>query len=209
MIHDPWEVLGVSRGATEEEIKKAYRELAKKYHPDRYVNSPEHMKSLAAEKMRDINEAYDILSNHKNGAQPGGSGSGYTGSYNSQARGGDEQSFRYIRQMIQAGNLSAAEQLLEQMTVRPAEWYFLRGLCYLRRGWYAQARQMLEAALRMDPGNMEYQAVYQQMQGGVHQYNARTVRTNNDLDTCCNVCSCLLCSDCCCECMGGDLVPCL
>ena len=56
---DPYEVLGVSHDADEETIKKAYRELVKKYHPDRYVNNP--LADLAAEKMKNINKAYDML----------------------------------------------------------------------------------------------------------------------------------------------------
>ena len=61
-MKDPYEVLGVSPGASEEEIKKAYRDLARKYHPDNYQNNP--LADLAQEKMKDINEAYDALCKH-------------------------------------------------------------------------------------------------------------------------------------------------
>ena len=59
MSRDPYEVLGVSRTASEEEIKKAYRELARKYHPDNYVNNP--LADLASERMKEVNEAYDAI----------------------------------------------------------------------------------------------------------------------------------------------------
>lgn len=64
-MKDPYEVLGVPHGASEDEIKKAYRELARKYHPDNYVNNP--LADLAQEKMKEINEAYATLTN-KGGA---------------------------------------------------------------------------------------------------------------------------------------------
>ena len=78
---DPYEVLGVSRDADDETIKKAYRSLVKKYHPDRYVNTP--MADVASEKMKQINEAYDMITNKKNTSSQGGYGSyGSYGGYN-------------------------------------------------------------------------------------------------------------------------------
>ena len=61
---DPYEVLGVRQGASEEEIKAAYKELVKKYHPDKYQNNP--LSDLAEEKLQEVNEAYDMLM-EKNG----------------------------------------------------------------------------------------------------------------------------------------------
>ena len=56
-MRDPYSVLGVSQNASDDEVKKAYRELARKYHPDNYQNNP--LADLAEEKMKEINEAYD------------------------------------------------------------------------------------------------------------------------------------------------------
>lgn len=84
-MKDPYEVLGVSPGASEEEIKKAYRDLARKYHPDNYQNNP--LADLAQEKMKDINEAYDALTKKRSSTGPGAGGYGYSG----QASGGTYQ----------------------------------------------------------------------------------------------------------------------
>ena len=59
MAKNPYEILGVRPGASEEEIKKAYREMVKKYHPDKYKNNP--LEDLAKEKMQEINQAYESL----------------------------------------------------------------------------------------------------------------------------------------------------
>lgn len=221
---DPWAVLGVSRSATEEEIKKAYRELAKKYHPDRYASAAPEMQELAAEKMRQINEAYDVLS--KGGTPSGGTnGRSYNAgnnrwsddearwnrtsdAYDASDAGQEEANFRYIRQMISAGQIPMAEALLERMTHRPAEWHYLRGMCYVKRGWYEQARREIGLAVQMDPDNMEYHSVLNQLGSEVNDYRERSRSAGYTPDFC-TLCQCLLCSDCCCECLGGDLCRCL
>ena len=76
-MSDPYKVLGVSRSATDEEIKDAYRKLAKKYHPDQYTESP--LKELADEKMKEINEAYDTITAQRRGGSRGGYNAGYGG----------------------------------------------------------------------------------------------------------------------------------
>lgn len=206
-MENPYKVLGVTESATDEEIKQAYRDLAKKYHPDRYVDSP--LKDVAQEKMQEINEAYDILIRRKNSGGYSASGGGYQTHQGSWSQGNpQDNSFAYIRQMIATGNISTAEQLLDQMNQRPAEWHFLRGSCYLRRGWYAQAKQHLEEAVRMDPQNPEYNAVLNNLNNGNQQYTQRTYNSPVNDATMCNCCTNLLCADCCCECMGGDLIPC-
>ena len=94
---DPYKVLGVSPTATDEQVKSAYRELAKKYHPDNYVNNP--LSDLAEEKMQEINQAYDAILAQRKAGQGGSTygGGGYTGGY-----GGSSQ-FADIRRMINAG----------------------------------------------------------------------------------------------------------
>ena len=112
MSRDPYEVLGVSRNASEEEIKKAYRELARKYHPDNYVNNP--LADLASERMKEVNEAYDAVTKMRSG---GGSSTSYQSGYQSQQnyqRNTGPSSYAQVRQLINLGDLDRAEQLLRR-----------------------------------------------------------------------------------------------
>ena len=131
---DPYVVLGVSRTASDEEIKKKYRELARKYHPDNYANNP--LADLAQEKMKQINEAYDAITKERAGGgaqyktytQPGSTSSG-------SASGPD----RDVRTAIMAGDLARAEMILGSIVDRNAEWHFLMGAVAYHRGWMDEA----------------------------------------------------------------------
>lgn len=207
-MSDPYKVLGVSPDATEEEIKKAYRELTKKYYPDNYANSP--LEDLASEKMQEINVAYDeIMKMRKNGRKSGYAGDySSSGSYYSSAR---SSNYSDVRTLIRKNRIADAEQILEGVpySSRDAEWYFLRGTIYYKKGWTEEAYNNWTTATEMDPGNGEYRtalnALHRQRSGAFGGYNV-----NNAPMGCsgCDVCSGLLCADCCCECMGGDLIRC-
>lgn len=196
-MKDPYEVLGVSRDATPEEIKKAYRTLAKKYHPDAYVNNP--LADLAAEKFKEINEAYEQLSGDK--SSRGGS------AYQQQNTGGGAGNYAQIRNLIHMNRLDEADRALDALTNRTAEWFFLKGTVFMHRGWYAQGLNFIRQAVNMEPHNMEYRSALNQYMNQSRGY--RNVGTNmtGGMSTC-DCCSSLLCADCCCECMGGDLIPC-
>ncbi len=197
---NPYEVLGVPQGADEETIKKAYKELVKKYHPDQYANNP--LSDLAEEKLKEINEAYDMLINQKGGrSQTGG---GYSGSHSYGGNG----SFAQIRQLIQSGRITEAEHLLDGMSDRSAEWNYLKGIVALQRGWFDRAIAHLNTAVQMEPGNFEYRNALSQLQQRTASYrnvgNAGGYGRSAECDCCTN----LICADCCCECMGGDLISC-
>ena len=216
-MSDPYKVLGVSPSATDEEVKAAYRELAKKYHPDNYANSP--LAEFANEKMKEINEAYDTIVSQRRGGksgqsyqQPGGNpyqgyGYGYGGNpYRS-------SSFSDVRNLIMANRIADAEQILNgvPMDGRNAEWYFLKGTVLYKRGWLEEASNHFSRACQMDPGNPEYRAamnqVVNQRNGQYGGYNPNMQRGASGCNSC-DVCSSLVCADCCCECMGGDLISC-
>ncbi len=187
-MKDPYEVLGVPHGASEEEIKKAYRDLARKYHPDNYVNNP--LADLAQEKMKEINEAYDALTKGKQPAQEG-----YSGGY----QGGSRNSGIYleIRRLIKNGELDRAEERLEAMSNHNAEWYFLRGAIAQRRGWMDEAAQNFRIAVNMDPSNMEYRAGLNSVTGG-GAYSYRQEQYGDGSSDLCDCCSTLLCLNCLC-----------
>ena len=199
---DPYKVLGISPNASDDEVKKAYRELARKYHPDNYVNNP--LADLAQEKMKEIIEAYDMITKQRSSGSSAGRSQGtYSSSYTQNT---GSPAFARVRQLIMSGNLDAAEQELSSSSDHGAEWHFLMGSIYLRRGWYDEARRYFQNACSMDPNNMEYRMALQNMNNTTAYYNQNRGVTNGA--GFCDVCSSLLVADCCCECMGGDLIPC-
>ena len=213
-MSDPYKVLGVSPNATDEEVKTAYRDFAKKYHPDNYADSP--LADLAGEKMKEINEAYDQIMNQRRQGTRGyentaGTGGAYSGGGYSYGYGGGT-SFADVRSLIMTGRIADAEQILNGVpqASRDAEWYFLKGTVLYKRGWLEEASNHFSRAAQMDPGNAEYRAamnqVMNQRQGNYGGYNPN-MRTVGGCSPC-DVCSNLICADCCCECMGGDLIPC-
>lgn len=156
-MRDPYQVLGVPSTATDEEVKKAYRDLARKYHPDNYHDNP--LADLAQERMKEINEAYEAVQSQRKAARAGGYSGGYGGYQAGYQTGYQSGGSRYqrIRMAISQGNLNLAEELLNAMTDHDAEWSFLKGAICYRRGWLDEARQYYQNAVNMDPDNQEYQ----------------------------------------------------
>ena len=219
-MNDPYVVLGVSQNASDEEVKTAYRNLAKKYHPDNYANAPD-VAELAAEKMAEVNEAYDAIMNaRKNGTSAGGSSSAsqenYGNTYGTYS-GTQHTDFADVRNLISAGRVTDAEMVLDGVPVarRNAEWYFLKGTVLYRRGWIDQAYAYFETAVNNAPNNTEYRAAYtqvsQQRSGKTSGYSYQPRQSGSSCSSGCGPCSTcvgLLCADSCCECFGGDLITC-
>ena len=200
-MKDPYKVLGVPPDASDDEIKKAYRALARKYHPDNYNGSD--LADLAEEKMKEVNEAYDAV---KKMRETGQSYSGQSSSFSSS--GGYSGGLAEARRLIAAGSYANAELILDSISVneRGAEWNYLKGCIMLRRGAYFDARRHIETACYMDPGNEEYRKALSDMDVYARRYGQGQMRT--DSTGVCDVCSPLICADCLCEMCGGDLIPC-
>ncbi len=203
-MKDPYTILGVSRTATDEEIKKAYRALARKYHPDNYADSG--LADLAEEKMKEINEAYDEIQKIRSGAS--GSDS-FSGSYSGASS--QNSSFARVRQLFNMGQFSEAELILDAtpQSERGAEWNFLKGCVLLQRGYIYDAQKHIDTACYLDPSNMEYKAAKQRMRATASTYGS-PYATSNQAGGCSgsDVCTSLICADCLCECCGGDLIRC-
>lgn len=198
-MNDPYSVLGVEPNATDEEIKSAYRKLARKYHPDNFVDNP--LADLAEEKMKEINEAYDQITkqraggyqsqttgsySYQNQSHSSGYQSGYTGYQSAGARND-------IRDAINRGDLNTAESLLNQMPQRNAEWYFLAGSIAYRRGWLDEARQNYQMAVQLDGNNMEYRQALAMLQTAGPMYRNGGYSSAADAMDCCTALMCLNC----------------
>ena len=196
-MRDPYEVLGVSRNATKEEIRQAYRELVKKYHPDKFRSNPDMLK-LAEEKMKEVNEAYNYLMSHANSEE--------NRNYRANTSFEDKEIYQEVRRKVQNGELYEAEDLLLKVKDKSnPEWYFLNGIIYARRGWYDKAYDYLRIAYEADPSNSEYAQSFETVKRASKSgpiYNNPT-QVDDGTAACLSCCSALLCTDLCCQCMGG------
>lgn len=219
-MQDPYRILGVSPQASDDEIKKAYRALAKKYHPD--VNNGS---AQAEERMKEVNEAYSsIMKMRREGTSDGYSGGYGAGSYGGYGAGGYANYGGYgsygassanprmqaVRNYIRSGHYQEAMRLLEEMTERTAEWHYLCGEASLGLGNRVAALNYARQAVSMDPNNFEYRVLLSQLEGGAQFYRnngaARgfampSVLCASPLLTCCA--ANLLCNCLCNGCGGG------
>lgn len=205
---DPYKVLGVTPQTSDDDVKRAYRELARKYHPDNYVNNP--LADLAEARMKEINEAYDTIMSErsgKTGAGAGSTGQSYNGQTYGQSYGGQRTYagpnaalYAQVRQAINQGNLSMAESLLTRASGRDAEWFFLTGTIYARKGWYDEAQRAYIKACELDPGNAEYHNALNNlnMTGGYGGY--RPMQEMSACDYCVQL---AICNCCCNTCLNG------
>ena len=215
-MDDPYKVLGLKRGASEEEIKAAYHALVKKYHPDKYQNNP--LSDLAEEKLREVNEAYDMLmkptsSSYSGGYNSGGYGSGgyNSGGYSSAGYGSGydhgqaggysayanaQTSMHYnVREALDNQELLRAERLLSMDPNRDAEWYFLSGVLAYKMGHIDDALGKLSYAISMEPSNPEFRSVYQQIRGtGAIYKTSSNNRGYSNSNLCSDLIMCYCCS---------------
>ncbi len=206
---DPYKVLGVAPTASDDEIKKAYRALARKYHPDKYRDSD--LSDLASEKMKEVNAAYEEIQNmRKNGSSNRSGGYSSQGTGYNQGTGSSNPKFAQVRSYINSGNISGAEQMLFEVHEgdRTAEWNFLYGCVLIKKGQYVDAQRYLDMACSMDPYNREYRSARDELRRRAAGYGGGYNTTQSGGCTACDCCQSLICADCCCECMGGDLISC-
>ena len=206
MIDDPYKVLGVSRDASDEEIKRAYRALAKKYHPDLNPGDQE-----AARKMQEVNAAYEQIKNPEKAQQAGPSGYGSYGGYydpfggyRQQAYGGSQATDQYQQaaaQYIRFGRYQEALNALSSSTDHNARWYYLSALANDGLGNQVTALEHIRRAVSMEPDNMEYQQALNRIEHGGAAYRQQAGNFQGFSmggDPCTNLCMCYLCNLFCC-----------
>lgn len=244
MYFDPYEILGVTSGASDDEVKKAYRALSRKYHPDANVNNPN--KEAAEEKFKQVQAAYDDIMRMRSGRGGAygsqssygqqsayGSQSGYGSSYGySEQRNyggspfddfgfgfgpfgfggarrnyqntssGSPVEFQAARNYINAGHYQEALNCLNRMEsgYRVAEWYYLRAIANSGLGNQMNAMEDARTAANLEPNNMDYRSLYQQLQSGRSYYNDMSAGYGrNDImgtDFCLPLCMMSLCCPC-------------
>ena len=193
-MDNPYDILEIKRNATDEEVKKAYRELAKKYHPDNFIDNP--LADLASEKMKIINEAYDEIQRERSSDN---SNSSSAGNHNYHSN------FPKVRELIRNRNFSEAEIMLDAVnsSERKAEWYYLKGVLYKERGWFFDAQKYFAAAYQEEPDNKEYKDAYYAEYNKSNNYYSRsgynTARNNGGDCSGCDICTGLICADCLCR----------
>lgn len=212
MIANPYEVLGVSQNASNDEIKKAYRELSRKYHPDSYADNP--LADLAEEKFKEVQEAYDqIMKQRENGGYQSGYGtqqSGYSYSYSGSSGNGEQNlQMQAACNYINARRYAEALNVLNGITNRNAQWYYYSAAANYGMGNNIVAMQHAQKAAEMEPGNPEYANMVNRMQWGGQRYQTTGYDYGRPTFGTGNMCCDLWCADTLCECMGGDLCSCM
>ena len=205
---DPYKILGVSPDASDEEIKRAYRRLAKKYHPDLNPGDAE-----AARKMQEVNDAYERIKNPQKASQSDSYGNGGYGGYYDPFGGYRQQSYtnaegdqyqRSAYQYIRFGRYREALNVLENSTVRDGQWYYLSALAHDGLGNQVTALEHMRRAVSMEPDNMEFLAALNRMEQGGNTYSQQAGNFRGFTlggDPCTNLCLCYMAQLFCCR--GG------
>lgn len=229
-MSDPYSVLGVPRSASDEEIKKAYRRLSRKYHPDSNINNPN--KAQAEEKFKEIQQAYEQIMKEReygssyegNGGSggPGGYGGfGGFGGFGPQGAGGygsrgteyqDEEAIRRqaAANYIQSGHYQEAMNVLSSLSQKNAQWHYLSAMAHMGLGNNVNALNHIREAVQMEPDNLQYRMLLQRLEGGGTWYQERQNpfggMPGSGNDMCMRLCVAnLVCSICC---PGGGVLCC-
>ncbi len=191
-MNNPYEYLGVGKNATESDIMDAYRRIAWE------ITNSNESDMEKTRRMNELNNAYDTILNDLRG----------TRNYNTQNNNSAYSQYSDVRGCINSGRIDDAETILNGVPVhdRNAEWHYLKGIVHQRRGWLNEAYSCYQTACSIDPDNQEYRAAFNSLNKNANG-GYRTSRKSSNSGIC-DICSALLCADCCCECCGGDLIPC-
>lgn len=223
-MNNPYSVLGVSENASDDEIKKAYRKLSRKYHPDANINNPD--RAAAEEKFKEVQQAYQQIMDIRSGKNVNGYGGNNSGSpfddfdfggfggfgfggfnqrqQTSSNQTSDEKYLTAAYDYIRTGYYEQALNVLIQVETRNARWYYLSAVANLNVGNNVIAEQHAAQAVNMEPDNMEYRTLYSRIQQGATGYTQRSESYGGmqmGSDPCMQCCMANLLCNCCCRCI--------
>ena len=212
MPNDPFVILGISKDSSQSEILEAYKEK-RAYYQEHVFDEGENG-AQAARMLGQLDEAYQqAMEISHESATVSGEG---------------DSSLEAVRNAIRNKDVEAAQRALDEISYRGAEWHYYQSIVFYEKNWLNDSKKQLELAIEMDPSNTKYtraldnlkkkidgsrpydkqgsQGVY----GKSDQASNRTYSQHDSdvADGICTTCQALWCADCCCECMGGDLIRC-
>lgn len=212
MPTNPFVILGVDKNATQSEILEAYKQ--KRAYYQAHVFDEGESGAQAASMLNQLDDAYQqAMEMAVESATVTGEG---------------ESAYEQVKQAIRSKDMETAQKLLDDMSYRGAEWHYYQSVVFYEKNWLNDTKKQLEIALQMDPQNEKYQHALDNLkkkidgsrpydkEGAQGVYNADSTQTDRTYtqrdgavaDGICSACQALWCADCCCECMGGDLIRC-
>lgn len=212
MPTNPFVILGVDKNATQSEILEAYKQ--KRAYYQAHVFDEGESGAQAASMLNQLDDAY------QQAMEMAGESATVTGE--------GESAYEQVKQAIRSKDIETAQKLLDDMSYRGAEWHYYQSVVFYEKNWLNDTKKQLEIALQMDPQNEKYQRALDNLkkkidgsrpydkEGSQGVYNADSTQTDRTYtqrdgavaDGICSACQALWCADCCCECMGGDLIRC-
>ena len=170
---DPYRILGVSRNATDDEIKKAYRNLSRKYHPDANIGAPN--PEEIEEKFKEIQQAYhQIMSEREHGS------SSYNGNFSGNGQNfsgnGSSVKMQAAANFINSRHFKEALNVLNDIPEHDAQWYFFSAVANAGLGNNITAKDLASQAAALEPGNIQYRQFLQQLEYGGAWYHSMGIR---------------------------------
>ena len=210
MTKNPYDVLGVSPNASDDEVKRAYRDLSRKYHPDANVDNP--LADLAEEKFKEIQEAYDEIMRQRSTGGGQTSNSYNYGRYQQQSSGDQDVEMQAVINFINNRRYQEALNLFNRMPNRTSMWYYASAFANAGLGNNIVARDHAAQAVNIEPNNVQYRQLLNQIEFNSRRYQSNPYGGYGMGGGSCgtgNICCDLCIADQCCECMGGDLCQCM
>ena len=218
MSKDPFVILGIDKNATQSEILEAYKEKRIQYQG--LVFEDGEVGANAARMIEELDSAYQQAMEYSHDHSYVSSGNAEEGF----------DGFSEIKNAIKNKDFAKAQRLLDDNFDRGGEWHYYQAIVYYEKSWLSESKKQLEIAISLDPSNAKYQKALENMKKKIDGTNAfddqkqkgkgkrrqgdedyrhqRSYRQADESDVACRVCQGLMCADCCCECMGGDLISC-